>query len=189
MTNHELIAEHVILEYLEGSRTDLGISIIFAAETKESLAENISTLVRYINEEEGDILIQHKKAVRIPFQLDTHQRGDNELFARTLRTLDHQVGMTNSIPETVSFLDLFHAKQVDDIGIREKWLTSETAKSLSVPIGYKGKNDIVDLNLHEKAHGPHGLLAGTTGSGKSEFYRRIFYRSLYIFTRMKLLFC
>jgi len=24
------------------------------------------------------------------------------------------------------------------------------------------------LNLHEKAHGPHGLVAGTTGSGKSE---------------------
>ncbi|MBO0424122.1 type VII secretion protein EssC, partial [Enterococcus plantarum] len=26
----------------------------------------------------------------------------------------------------------------------------------------------VYLNLHEKAHGPHGLVAGTTGSGKSE---------------------
>ena len=25
------------------------------------------------------------------------------------------------------------------------------------------------LNLHEKVHGPHGLIAGTTGSGKSEF--------------------
>ena len=24
------------------------------------------------------------------------------------------------------------------------------------------------MNLHEKAHGPHGLVAGTTGSGKSE---------------------
>ena len=33
------------------------------------------------------------------------------------------------------------------------------------------KNEITDLvylNLHEKAHGPHGLIAGTTGSGKSE---------------------
>ena len=26
----------------------------------------------------------------------------------------------------------------------------------------------MELNLHEKAHGPHGLVAGTTGSGKSE---------------------
>ena len=25
------------------------------------------------------------------------------------------------------------------------------------------------LDVHEKAHGPHGLIAGSTGSGKSEF--------------------
>ncbi|MGZ9791971.1 type VII secretion protein EssC [Bacillus atrophaeus] len=169
ITNQQLISEHVILEYLEGRHEHLGISTIVAAETKESLSENIHTLVRYINEQEGDILIQKKKAVRIPFQLDHHQREDNERFSRTLRTLNHQVGITNSIPETVSFLELFHAKEVKEIGIRQKWKTSESTKSLSVPIGYKGKDDIVYLNLHEKAHGPHGLLAGTTGSGKSEF--------------------
>src|SRR5699024_2497476 len=37
-----------------------------------------------------------------------------------------------------------------------------------VPLGVRGKNDLVYLNLHERAHGPHGLIAGTTGSGKSE---------------------
>ncbi|QHZ45760.1 MULTISPECIES: type VII secretion protein EssC [unclassified Bacillus (in: firmicutes)] len=169
ITNQQLIAEHVILEYLEGKQKNLGVSTIVAAETKESLSENIHTLVRYITEQEGDILIKQKKAVQIPFQLDQHTREDNEIFSRTLRTLDHQLGMTNSIPDTVSFLELFHAKEVDDIGIGQKWLTSESAKSLAVPIGYKGKDDIVYLNLHEKAHGPHGLLAGTTGSGKSEF--------------------
>ncbi|MDA7028036.1 type VII secretion protein EssC [Bacillus sp. CLL-7-23] len=169
ITNQQLIAEHVILEYLEGKQKHLGVSTIVAAETKESLSENIHTLVRYITEQEGDILIQRKKAVQIPFQLDDHKREDNEVFSRTLRTLDHQMGMTNSIPETVSFLELFNAKEVDDIGIDQKWLTSESAKSLAVPIGYKGKDDLVYLNLHEKAHGPHGLLAGTTGSGKSEF--------------------
>ncbi|SDL87246.1 DNA segregation ATPase FtsK/SpoIIIE, S-DNA-T family, partial [Streptococcus gallolyticus] len=32
----------------------------------------------------------------------------------------------------------------------------------------RGQDDVVSLNLHERAHGPHGLIAGTTGSGKSE---------------------
>ncbi|MBD1379771.1 type VII secretion protein EssC [Metabacillus arenae] len=169
ITDYQLLSDHVILEYLEGESSHLGISVIFAAETKESLSENIHTLVRYVNDLEGDILIQEKKAVQIPFKLDEHHYKGNEEYARMLRTLDHQVGITNSIPQSVSFLELFHAKEVDDLPIEQNWLTRESSKSLSVPIGLKGKTDLVELNLHEKAHGPHGLLAGTTGSGKSEF--------------------
>ncbi|MGG3571300.1 type VII secretion protein EssC [Bacillus gobiensis] len=169
ITNYQLISEHVILEYLEGEPKNLGLSMIMAADTKESLPEHIYTLVRYINDREGDILIEQKKAVQIPFALDQHSKKGNETFSRTLRTLNHLVGMTNSIPNMVSFLELFHTRDVNEIGIKEKWASSESAKSLSVPIGYKGKDDLVYLNLHEKAHGPHGLLAGTTGSGKSEF--------------------
>ncbi|PLR82277.1 type VII secretion protein EssC [Bacillus sp. V33-4] len=169
ITNQQLIAEHVILEYLEGKHAHLGISVIFAADSKESLTEHIQTLVRYINDKEGDILIQHKKAVSIPFRLDVHRRKGNEAFARMLRTLDHQVGMTNSIPASVSFLEMLNIKEVEQLPIKQNWLTMESAKSLAVPIGLKGKEDLVELNLHEKAHGPHGLLAGTTGSGKSEF--------------------
>ncbi|WP_332651318.1 type VII secretion protein EssC [Lysinibacillus sp. 54212] len=169
ITNQRLIEDHVILEYLEGDYLHLGISVIFATETKESLNDNISTLVRYINDSEGDILIQHKKAVKIPFRLDHHQREDNEPYARMLRTLDHQMGMTNSIPESVSFLEMMDVERVEELPISENWMNNESSKSLAAPIGLKGKNDFVYLNLHEKAHGPHGLLAGTTGSGKSEF--------------------
>lgn len=169
ITNHQLISDHVILEYLEGDHQHLGISVIFAAEAKESLSDNIHTLVRYINDEQGDILIQEKKAVRIPFKLDSHNRESNENYARMLRTLDHQIGMTNSIPTGVSFLEMMNVKSVDQLPIKQNWLSRESSKSLAVPIGLKGKEEAVELNLHEKAHGPHGLLAGTTGSGKSEF--------------------
>ena len=169
ITNHQLISDHVILEYLEGDHQHLGISVIFAAEAKESLSDNIHTLVRYINDEQGDILIQEKKAVRIPFELDSHKRESNENYARMLRTLDHQIGMTNSIPTGVSFLEMMNVKSVDQLPIKQNWLSRESSKSLAVPIGLKGKEEAVELNLHEKAHGPHGLLAGTTGSGKSEF--------------------
>lgn len=167
--NQELINEHVILEYLEGEHHDLGLSVIFAAEAKESFSNHINTLIRYINANQGDILIENKRAVQIPFTLDQHQLKDNETYARTLRTLDHQVGMTNSIPERVSFLEMLDIQDINALPIKENWLTNASAKSLAAPIGLKGKKDIVSLNLHEKAHGPHGLLAGTTGSGKSEF--------------------
>ena len=170
VSNYALIAEHVILEYLEGKdNKDLGISVIFAESAQERMTENVHTLVRYVNEQEGDILIDSGKAVNKPFQLDGFKKSTNERFARTLKTLNHQVGMKNSIPNSVSFLEMFGVKDAEDVPISHYWKTNESAKSLAVPIGFKGKQELVQLNLHEKAHGPHGLLAGTTGSGKSEF--------------------
>lgn len=168
VSNRNLIAEHVIMEYLEGKQTHIGISTIFVSDTKESLTENLHTLVQYINEREGEILIQDRKAVHTPFYLDQHKKDGNERFARTLGSLQHQIGMNNSIPEMVSFLQMFDAKNVEELNLQEFWSVNQSSQSLSVPIGLKGKNDQVVLNLHEKAHGPHGLVAGTTGSGKSE---------------------
>ena len=54
------------------------------------------------------------------------------------------------------------------MNVVSRWASHAPYKSLAVPLGLRGQNDIVQLNLHEKAHGPHGLVAGTTGSGKSE---------------------
>lgn len=44
----------------------------------------------------------------------------------------------------------------------------DVTKSLAVPIGVKSGNEVIILDLHEKHDGPHMLVAGTTGSGKSE---------------------
>lgn len=170
VSDYSLLAEHVILEYLESKNTEeLGISVIFAESAQERMTENVHTLVRYVNEREGDILIDAGKAVDTPFQLDEYDKTTNERFARMLRTLNHQIGIKNSIPNSVSFLEMFGVKDIADVPISRNWSVNESAKSLAVPIGFKGKNELVQLNLHEKAHGPHGLLAGTTGSGKSEF--------------------
>ena len=35
--------------------------------------------------------------------------------------------------------------------------------------GVNSEGELFNLDLHEKYHGPHGLVAGMTGSGKSEF--------------------
>lgn len=51
--------------------------------------------------------------------------------------------------------------------ILENWAMNDVTRNLSVPIG-KNEHGMVYLDLYEKADGPHMLVAGTTGSGKSE---------------------
>ncbi|WKB36161.1 hypothetical protein QS257_02575 [Terrilactibacillus sp. S3-3] len=102
------------------------------------------------------------------FRLDPFTREGNEAFARRLASLNHHTGFINSIPENVTFLEMMGAEDVEELHIRDRWAAGDPIKSLAVPIGLRSKTDRLELNLHEKAHGPHGLLAGTTGSGKSE---------------------
>lgn len=63
---------------------------------------------------------------------------------------------------------MYGVECVKELGIPERWQSHSPYKSLSVPLGLRGPEDYVRLDLHERAHGPHGLIAGTTGSGKSE---------------------
>ena len=87
---------------------------------------------------------------------------------RRLAGLNHLQNLKSSIPESVTFLEMYQVTHFDELSVWERWGKNSPHKTLAVPLGLRGKDDIVMLNLHEKAHGPHGLVAGTTGSGKSE---------------------
>ena len=55
------------------------------------------------------------------------------------------------------------------MNIASHWNSNTSNKSLAAPIGIMAGGDRFYLDIHEKYHGCHGLVAGTTGSGKSEF--------------------
>lgn len=164
-----LISDHGIMEYLEGPDKHLGFSVVFITDAQENITEYVHTIVKAINKKEGEIVIRDRKAEHKRFVYDEHRDETNESFARTLASLNHLRGMSRSIPDMVSFLELFDVQQTRELEIGQRWKTSNSAESLAVPVGFKAKDDLLELNVHEKAHGPHGLLAGTTGSGKSEF--------------------
>ncbi len=74
-----------------------------------------------------------------------------------------------SLPLSVSFLEMYNVGMVDQLNIINRWKSNDPTKTLSAPIGFDKSRELFKLDLHEKAHGPHGLIAGMTGSGKSEF--------------------
>ena len=73
------------------------------------------------------------------------------------------------LPTSLSFLEMYNVGKVEQLNIMNRWKLNDPTKSLRAPIGVNDQNNIIFLDLHEKYHGPHGLIAGTTGSGKSEF--------------------
>lgn len=77
------------------------------------------------------------------------------------------VSLESSLTKNISLYELLQIISVEDINLSKRWNESRVFKSMSAPIGVS-KTGVVCLDLHDKAHGPHGLVAGTTGSGKSE---------------------
>ena len=71
-------------------------------------------------------------------------------------------------PKMVTFLDMFRVSKVDHLNCISRWTENNPIKSLKTEIGVSPSGDVFFIDLHEKFHGPHGLIAGTTGSGKSE---------------------
>ena len=74
-----------------------------------------------------------------------------------------------ALPMSVSFLEMYNVGMVEQLNILNRWKVNDPTKSLQTPVGLDKSRELFKLDLHEKAHGPHGLIAGMTGSGKSEF--------------------
>lgn len=85
----------------------------------------------------------------IPIKLDSESQGN--------------------LPDKLGFLEMYGVGNLDQLNIINKWNTSTIVSSLAAPIGVDASGNTLILDLHEKKHGPHGLIAGMTGSGKSEF--------------------
>ncbi len=73
------------------------------------------------------------------------------------------------LPKTVTFLEMFNVGKVEHLAPLRRWAENNPVKSLAVPVGIGTDGEVFMLDLHQKRQGPHGLVAGTTGSGKSEF--------------------
>ena len=93
--------------------------------------------------------------------------GNDEEYVKTfLETFNKNT--QQEIPDVLTFLDMYRAGSVEDLGILARWRANKSFNSIEVPIGMCAGAVPCMFDVHEKAYGPHGLVAGTTGSGKSE---------------------
>ena len=164
----QLIQDHAIMEYLEGSSGELGISIIYTTDQRAKLPENIQTVCILENSETGRVMLREGIRCNEPFEIVSMKERNVERVSRKCAAVIHEKGMVSRIPESITFFEMYQIQHPEELNVQSRWKNHAAHKSLAVPLGVREQNNYVELNLHEKAHGPHGLVAGTTGSGKSE---------------------
>lgn len=74
-----------------------------------------------------------------------------------------------TLPNMLTFLEMYGVGKTEHLNALTRWRENNPVHSLQAPVGIECGGNPFYLDLHEKAHGPHGLVAGMTGSGKSEF--------------------
>ena len=103
-----------------------------------------------------------------------------EAFARRLTPLHTVSGVVESTTEAgagdADFMELLALGDVHRFEPDQAWQQRPARDRLRVPIGTGDGGAVVHLDIKESAQqgmGPHGLVIGATGSGKSEFLRTL----------------
>ena len=72
--------------------------------------------------------------------------------------------------EKTSFLDGYHAKSPDELGIIRRWINARPQGLLSVPVGI-GRDNNLPFSFELRSNSRLGAVVGPTGSGKTEFLK------------------
>ncbi len=85
------------------------------------------------------------------------------------------LGQTNRIPSSVTLTQIYEAGRIEDIDLGMRWNRLPQAGLLPYPVNIGSESLIqpLSIDLAENHDGPHGIIAGTTGSGKSELLQTL----------------
>jgi len=87
-----------------------------------------------------------------------------------------EAGAQQDLSQDVPLLDLMGIPEASKVDAAQAWLPRSRQALLNVPIGIRADGEPLFIDFKEaadKGMGPHGLIIGATGSGKSELLRTL----------------
>jgi len=167
-----LLDQEQIAKYLYNPNKELGISSLFIAENKAHLPTNCKTVLSaYAKAHE---LCTKAGGAKIIFRPDATDAGKLDFIGRKLAPLRIKNAASNfELPKSFTLCQMYKIKRVEEIDLQSRWAANRTYMGMNVPIGARAAGELFWLDMHETGYGPHGLVAGTTGSGKSELLQTI----------------
>lgn len=158
---------HPISKFMDDLKT-LSTTFVFMVEKKTDIPLGCTAVIFLDENEKGCLVDSSNGEKKKNF---TYKPIDDLSAHRMVEMLapiyTEEISLESSLQKNISLFELLNIFSVNDLNLGERWKNSKVSDTMSVPIGIT-KNGLISLDLHDKAHGPHGLVAGTTGAGKSE---------------------
>lgn len=173
LADQSLVEKEAVLPLLLSEGRALGAFTVVMAEHIGALPKECEAIVD-VRKKTGQLTLTAPTMIQTTFVPDQTPVKKADRLARTLAPLrPKQMAASTEIPGIVPLFSLFDVQRVEEIDAAHRWRSAQPYRSLAVPIGLRAGGEKLFLNLHERGHGPHGLVAGTTGSGKSELLQSI----------------
>ena len=168
--NSACLEGEMLSKYIYHPRPEYGMTTFLMVESLSQLPNSCEIVI-----ENDDYyhavydLMEANRSKMQSFTPDSVGIGELEAFGKSLANIKvEEIEEGTEIPGSISFMEMYKADSFKDLNVFERWRKNRTYNSMRVPVGVKAGGSLCFLDIHEKFHGPHGLVAGTTGSGKSE---------------------
>ncbi len=168
--DRKLGVQSELLKKISSTKENLRFSIINCYDALNYLPKECSSVIE-LDVDSGKISDMGDITGKYTwFKPDISVRADTMKLSKKLANINlYSKDNLSLLPDMITFLELYGVGKVEHLNVLNRWKENDPTKTLSVPVGVTTTGDRFVLDLHQKFHGPHGLIAGMTGSGKSEF--------------------
>jgi len=168
--DYDSIKRHSFMKLLTELDTNLGFSMVILENSLSRLPSKCNNFIRLDESVAGVLRNSFEQQEQILFHDEINDTIDMMNLVKKLSNIpiEFQEG-SEDLPDAITFLEMEKVGKVEQLNILNRWNSNDATTSLKTEIGVDEEGELMYLDLHEKKHGPHGLIAGMTGSGKSEF--------------------
>lgn len=166
----DLVEDELVMRHLTNANARLGVSTVYIYDKINLLPKECKAFIQCFEAESNLYNRDKPEDGLMAFNPDTVMDKNLDGYARSLAGIKiKEIASNASLTSMLTFLEMYKVGRIENLTIKERWDTNLSYRTLEAPLGVKAGGTPFLLNIHEKYHGPHGLIAGMTGSGKSEF--------------------
>ena len=164
-----LLVNQPIMKIMMERGHEIGIGHIIVSDRLSGIHRSTAQIIQ-VKQNESMLFIKNNGVDYTSFTPDKADLEMCDRFARAMAPirLSAQESTDGNLPNQVSFMSGDGIIRPNDLDLTDLWGNVRPEESMLVPIAIDSQGETFYFDINEKAQGPHGLVAGTTGSGKSE---------------------